>query len=173
MVATMTAPWRRRLVAVSLPFALLLAPLVTAGLPERPAVVLRDVRTTDVLLCGTVAGVDVVTLDFTHSMYGGRVEETFRVAGETLVRTGVRAERAAAAEYYGTYGDVLAEDGWYRVVVTPLTIHDLRFVIDGIGQHAVKIGTTRWAESADTSPARHASLRVELVSTRQRRAWGC
>ena len=163
----------RRWVMVLVPLMLLLAPLTAVGLQARPAVVLRDAETTEVLRCAAARDGSVVVFAFTHSMYGGRVEETLVVQGPALLRTGVRAERAAAAEYYGMYGEVVAEDGWYRVIVPSQIIRDLRFVADPIGQHELRLGPDSWRLTGGDEAPRHLGLRVDDVSARERRSWGC
>lgn len=154
-----------------IPLVLLVAPLASV-LASAPAVVVRDADTGHAFLCGPAPGGQDLTLTFSHSMYGGLVEETFEVDGDDLVRTGVRAERAAAAEYYGMYGDVLADAGWFRVIVTPLPIRDLRFVADEIGHHEIRIGSKGW-RTGDSPPPLHVSVRVEDISPGRRREWDC
>lgn len=68
----------------------------------------------ELVSCLAVRPGDTVTLQFTHSMYGGYVRETWVVTPENqLKRDRIVTENAAAAEYYATeITPVRAADGW-------------------------------------------------------------
>ena len=121
------------------PLMILLAAVALAGALAQPVTVLRAVtRDGDVLVCRTIGAGDPVTLVFTHSMYGGEVRETWRVADGGLARDRIVTEREAAAEYYATDGAVeWAEDG-FVVVSPPLEVEALTVRVDGIGRHRLR-----------------------------------
>lgn len=80
-------------------------------------------------------------LRFTHSMFGGTVEEAFRAQGTEaeplLVRSEVRAERAGAAEYYARYGNMSGKEGAWVVEVPPLVLERLPLRVDRVGRPAL------------------------------------
>lgn len=79
---------------------------------------------------------DVVQLQFTHSMYGGYVRESWRVTpARQLDRVRFVTENAAAAEYYATDGSSFrAEDG-FVVPGEPLLQSELIVRVNSRGNH--------------------------------------
>jgi hypothetical protein len=82
-------------------------------------------------------------LAFSHSMYGGRVTEEYRLAGGApprLLRTAIRTENAGAAEYYARYGEFAPEGAGWRVAAPPLSLADLVLRVDRTGRPALRTG---------------------------------
>jgi hypothetical protein len=97
------------------------------------------------IACGRVSGATPITLTFTHSMFGGYVDEHYRLRdGETLERVRIVTERAAAAEYYATDGMVRRVDDGYEVIAPPYSTDRLVIRVDARGDHRLTIGETRW-----------------------------
>jgi hypothetical protein len=112
--------------------------VLLAPLPAGSTVEVRDlddggrlVRTLDLGESGAF------TLRFTHSMYGGSVDETYRVMlspSPGLERTTVRTEHGGAAEYYARYGNLYqVADGWV-VESPPMQLDRLPLRVDQVGQ---------------------------------------
>lgn len=145
--------------------ALLLAvvAIVSMGLTTSVTAV-RVVRTEDrsVVACHRVAPGTRVDLTFTHSMYGGDVTESWRVAGDLLERVDILTDNAAAAEYYAWDGRVEHAGDRFRVVTAPLQEPALVVRVDRIGQHRLMIGeeTLDLVSIIDGS----AQVRIEPVS---------
>jgi hypothetical protein len=92
------------------------------------------------LVCQPIGRDSTVTLIFTHSMYGGDVRETYRVApGNRLRRTSIVTANAAAAEYYATDGRVARTDEGYRLLLPERTFDNLVFRIDSVGKHRLVV----------------------------------
>jgi hypothetical protein len=99
----------------------------------------------------------VLTFEFTHSIYGGRVTEDYRLTNG-LRRMAVRTQTAGAADYYGHYGNVRrAEDGWI-VDVAALDLDRLVIRVDDVGQPVLDVAGNRLA-LLELVPVGH---RVEL-----------
>lgn len=114
--------------------------------------------------CTRVSLNDDMTLQFTHSMFGGYVRETWRVTpNQHLSRVRFVTENPAAAEYYAT--EVTAfqtEDGW-EVPGDTLQQSQLVVRVNQRGRHSLTInGTT--VPLADLLPG---STQVSISVTRQ------
>jgi hypothetical protein len=97
------------------------------------------------LACARVAPGDELTLAFTHSMYGGDVRETYRVADDgRLVRERMVTDNAAAAEYYAWDGRVARTDGGYEVIGPAFATDDLVVRVDARGDHRLTAGDWTW-----------------------------
>lgn len=95
------------------------------------------------VLCTRVEPATSVTLSFTHSMFGGFVDEQYLLRPDgTLVRQGIVTENAAAAEYYATDGHVQTVEGGYEVLAAPFATDDLTVRVDARGNHRLTVGTT-------------------------------
>lgn len=95
------------------------------------------------LLCTRVEPTTPVTLSFTHSMFGGFVDEHYLLqTNGTLVRQGIVAENAAAAEYYATNGELRTVAGGYEVLTAPFATDGLTVRVDARGNHRLTVGTT-------------------------------
>ncbi|HEX2184977.1 MAG TPA: hypothetical protein VHN78_05680 [Chloroflexota bacterium] len=120
---------------------------LTNSLPIGPAVEVRDLDEGGRLLA-TVPLLAPGTFDllFTHSMYGGEVVETYRVAGQPsprLERSAVRTERSGAAEYYARYGDFRrGSEGWV-LETERLELARLPLRVDRTGSPAIQVGARR------------------------------
>lgn len=94
--------------------------------------------------CIRVSAGDEFTLEFTHSMFGGYVRETWRVTpnGE-LERIRFVTENPAAAEYYATeVTSTEVADGW-EVPLEPFTQQSLVVRVNQRGKHQLHLqGTT-------------------------------
>jgi hypothetical protein len=114
--------------------------LTLVGVLLQPVTVAR-VTTVDAgtLACRRLGRDDIVTLVFTHSMYGGEVRETWRVDGGSLVRERFETDNAAAAEYYATDGGYRRVASGYEVEAPPLRIDALPFRIDQVGDHRLRV----------------------------------
>jgi hypothetical protein len=106
--------------------------------PAEPTVEVRDLddggRLVGTLDLGASGG---FTLRFTHSMYGGSVDETYRVVpppGPRLERTTVRTEHGGAAEYYARYGNMYQVAGGWIVESPPMRLERLPLRVDQVGQ---------------------------------------
>lgn len=110
----------------------------------QPALTLR-VATADGIqvICSRVAPGTAVTLEFTHSMYGGSVRETYQVGDDgDLERRQIVTENAAAAEYYATDGRTRRVEGGHEVLGAPFTTDELMVRVDDRGDHRLMIGST-------------------------------
>lgn len=146
----------------------LLAAVTLAGLLLQSVSVLRVVTLAgDVLACRVMGRDDRVTLVFTHSIYGGEVRETWRLAAGDLARERIVADKAAAAEYYATDGATVRVEGGFEVVAAPLNVPELRFRVDQIGNHRLRFADDEeipMAEGVDGSAGAVMSVaRVPLI----------
>lgn len=115
--------------------ALLLTGLLATALTQTDSLVLvnEEGGTLDM-----ITGVERFTLRFTHSMYGGFVEEDFTVGQDgQLIRTAARTERVGAAEYYARAGNYHREDGYWVVEVQPMELRGFTLHVDSIGSPAL------------------------------------
>lgn len=113
------------------------------------------------LACARTGRDATITLAFTHSMYGGDVREMYRPgAGDTLRRTGIVTDNAAAAEYYAWDGQVRERDGRYEVIVPEATFATLPFRIDHIGNHRLEVDGQAWNLAAMVEEPTQAWLSV-------------
>jgi hypothetical protein len=116
------------------------------------------------LVCARVHPDTSMVLTYTHSMFGGKVWETYRLGDDdALRRTRMMAERAAAAEYYAWDGAVAAVDDGYEVLVPEQEFDALAIRVDQIGNHRLEIG----GESYDLASMVDGSARVWLEITSQ------
>ena len=91
--------------------------------------------------CGRVDGDTPITLEFTHSMFGGFVREEYRVRPDGLLeRQRMVTENAAAAEYYATDGAIRQTSEGYEVLASPFVTDRLVIRVDARGQHRLTIG---------------------------------
>ncbi len=99
----------------------------------------------DQLICARVETGARVELQFTHSMYGGYVRESYRVDSDgTLSRQRIITENAAAAEYYATDGRTRrTNDGW-EVLAPPFETRELVIRVDERGDHRLTIDGTSY-----------------------------
>lgn len=102
------------------------------------------------VVCARVSPDALITLTFTHSMFGGDVREMYRVdADGVLIRERVVTDNAAAAEYYATDGRTEQRADGYEVISAPFSTSDLVIRVDQRGNHQLTIGQTTW-NLADT-----------------------
>ncbi len=119
----------------------LLALLAGALLLLGTSILAVSVQTDSLLLAhgegevlGLITGVDRFTLRFTHSMYGGFVEEDYSVGRDgELIRTAARTERVGAAEYYARAGNYRRADGYWVIDVPPMRLPGFTLHVSGIG----------------------------------------
>lgn len=117
--------WPRLLVVV-----ILVVVMPFAFIPSRH-IEARDVSTGATLGCG-----EVMTLHFTHSMFGGDVAETYEASSAGVERTHLITERAAAAEYYAWTSEVVRVEAGFKVVATPQAFDAIVILVDEVrGQH--------------------------------------
>jgi hypothetical protein len=94
------------------------------------------------VLCTRVGDTTSITLRFTHSMFGGFVEERYLLRSDgILVRQGIVTENAAAAEYYASDGDVRRIADGFEVLAGPFMTEGLTVRIDSRGKHRLTVGT--------------------------------
>lgn len=127
----------------------------------------------DVLACEPIGSTRLITLAFTHSMYGGEVRETWQIDGETLIRRQIEADLAAAAEYYATDGRVERIETGFVVLASPITVESLTVRVDHIGNHRLRVsdGSTEIAlasridetSAATTISAQRQPLLLHLI----------
>lgn len=130
-----------------------------------PTLVLRRADGQDVVLCHTHVVGQSFSLIFTHSMYGGQVIERYVVnADQTMTRTSITTDNAGAAEYYGSYGEVIREAGTYRLRVPPLQLAELRFIADATGDHRLRVGGRERRLAPAPGQAERLVLRIENLS---------
>jgi hypothetical protein len=97
------------------------------------------------LSCVALSPGDLVTLSFTHSMYGGFVQETYALDDDgRLARQTIVTENAAAAEYYATDGRVRQVRGGYEVLAGPFVTVELVVRVDGVGNHRLQVSDMDW-----------------------------
>lgn len=96
-----------------------------------------------VVSCTRVRPGESITLQFTHSMYGGYVRETWRVTPDHQVqRERIVTENAAAAEYYATeITPVRVSDGW-EVPGEAITQPSLVIRVNQRGKHLLWVNST-------------------------------
>lgn len=109
--------------------------------------------------CTPVHRNDQVQLQFTHSMFGGYVRETWQVSpDDTLVRQRFVTENAAAAEYYATDGASYQDHDGYVVPGEPLDQPELVVRVNQRGNHYLTVGDST-VHLADLLPQ---SMRVRI-----------
>jgi hypothetical protein len=126
------------------------------------ALVLRRADDDGIMLCRRDAVGQIVSLAFTHSMYGGLVTEQYVVQPhQTLARTSIVVDNASAAEYYGFYGEIEAKDGRFSLQVPPLQLRGLRFITDSTGDYRLRVGGQEHRLRPTKGSADHLVLTVE------------
>ncbi len=120
--------------------------LAIPGITLQPALTLAAITDDGTTLArARVTPGTMITLTFTHSMYGGDVREIYQVDRDgTLVRQRVVADRAAAAEYYAWDGSVVAMDDGYEVIGPPFETDELVIRVDARGGHRLTVGDRTW-----------------------------
>lgn len=146
--------------------ALLIAGIVVVMLPV--AIFSTDisvqVRTEsgDVVVCIPSTRGSTVQLQFTHSMYGGFVQETWRISPNAMLeRERFVTENAAAAEYYATDGSSYRADDGYVVPTDPLTQAELVVRVNTRGNHKLIVGD----HSVDLADLLGVSTQVRIQAT--------
>jgi hypothetical protein len=132
----------RRLVLIVLGLGVIALP----GVMMQPALSLQ-VMTGDgvTLICSRVTPGTPITLQFTHSMYGGFVQEMYRIDEDgKLVRERFVTGNAAAAEYYATDGRTSHVEDGYEVAGEPFVTDNLIVRVDDRGDHWLTIGEARY-----------------------------
>ncbi len=122
---------------------LLMAVVLALVLTPSPRLALEiiDGITDQVLVRYPIDNQGDLTLAYTHSMYGGRVRETFVVEGSgRLLRVDFRAARAAAAEYYAYTAPIRHEGEWYVVDIPSVELAELPVEVDGVGSPTLQVG---------------------------------
>lgn len=155
------------------------AAMLVFGLLATPVRTLRVVRDpggdNTPIACVRVGQGTSFVLSFTHSMYGGRVHETWNVTvAGNLVRTDVRTDNAAAAEYYASDGRVTAVDGQYVVHVEPLTVPRFTVRLDQVGQQRLRVGHAEYVlirADEPSAPARVDTTSRPLLAVLAGRVW--
>lgn len=120
--------------------------LAVPGLMLQPALTLQVTAGTGYdVICSPVAPGTPVVLEFTHSMYGGFVQEHYRINDEGILeRQQVITENAAAAEYYATDGQTRRIVGGFEVMGGTLVTDDLIIRVDDRGDHWLTVGPARY-----------------------------
>jgi hypothetical protein len=94
------------------------------------------------VLCTRVGDSTPITLRFTHSMFGGFVEERYLLRSDgILVRQGIVTGNAAAAEYYAADGEVRHVAEGFEVLAGPFSTRVLTVRVDERGNHRLMVGT--------------------------------
>jgi hypothetical protein len=144
---------------------LALAGLAFPGCGARPPLILTATTESGAtMVCMRVTPGTMMTLTFTHSMYGGDVREIYRVDRDgTLVRQRMVADRAAAAEYYATDGRVITTDDGYEIISPPFETGELVIRVDARGDQRLTVGATTW-RLADAVAA-PTQVRISVAAT--------
>lgn len=129
-------------VALGIGGAALLAPWAQLGqagtLRPNAALELMDPAAGGRLLATLPLPDGAFTLVFTHSMYGGRVSERYRVdltdRQPRLVRSIIRTDNGGAAEYYARYGNLRQDAVGWRLDGPELVLPSLRLRVDRVGE---------------------------------------
>jgi hypothetical protein len=111
----------------------------------RPVLLLMIVVTAggERVLCTRVETTTPITLSFTHSMFGGFVDEHYVLGQDgTLVRQAIVTGNAAAAEYYATDGRTREVANGYEIIASPFATDGLTLRVDARGDHRLIVGTT-------------------------------
>jgi hypothetical protein len=133
--------------------------LLTACAPAPKVLEIRDLDAGGPVIRRLALGNGEFRLEFTHSMYGGWVSETYLTSRE-LTRTGVRTQNPGAAEYYALYGNLRRLEGEWVVDVAPLQLARLPVRVDRTGRPALILAGQR-VELLELVPDGHlAELRV-------------
>jgi hypothetical protein len=115
---------------------LIVALLAWRLLPAETVVTATDLTDGRVIVCRPG---QPMTLVFTHSMYGGDVEETFLPRqGNRLVRVKMTTANAAAAEYYAYVAPVAPEGDRFRLDVPPAVYDEVIVRVDDVGRHRLR-----------------------------------
>ncbi|MCX6022039.1 MAG: DUF1850 domain-containing protein [Chloroflexi bacterium] len=133
----------QRAVLVVLVLVLSVAAAFAAAAPRGGlTLTVADADTGRLLWRRHAAAGDMLTLSYTHSIYGGRVWETHLLAASGVLElSGMETETGGAAEYYATDGAfVRAPNGRYRLTTHPRRIETLRLRVDAIGQPRLDAG---------------------------------
>ncbi|MGH2562181.1 MAG: hypothetical protein ACRDJH_24235 [Thermomicrobiales bacterium] len=111
-----------------------------ASIPRVTVVTATDLTTGRVILC---APAQPITLLFTHSMYGGDVEETFvpRPDGR-ITRIEMTTANEAAAEYYAYTAPVIRDGDRFRLDIPPAAFEEVIVRVDAVGRHRLKVAGT-------------------------------
>jgi hypothetical protein len=95
-----------------------------------------DLTSNEEVLCIPLRAGEPVTLVYTHSMYGGDVEETLvPLSDGRLRRVEMTTANVAAAEYYAYDAPVEPDGKRYRVVVPPADYDAIVVRVDTVGRH--------------------------------------
>lgn len=134
--------------------------LTVLSLPTAPVVTATDLTDGRVILC---ASSQPVTLVFTHSMYGGDVEETFVPHQDgRIIRIKMTTANEAAAEYYAYVAPVVREGDRFRVDVPPAAYDEVIVRVDDVGRHRLRVAD----QEIDLLAAAGNGHRVKLDSAR-------
>ncbi len=145
--------------------ALILGLIILPALLLQPVLMLR-VTTAEgaTVICSRVAPGTAITLEFTHSMYGGFVRETYRVSHDgTLERERIVTKNAAAAEYYASDGRTRHVTGGYEVLAAPFTADDLVVRVDDRGNHKLSINSTSYRLTETLPESTQVRIHVERM----------
>lgn len=125
--------------------ALLIGGLVLVMLPatlSSPAYSVRvRVESGNLVFCFPAHRDSQMQLQFTHSMYGGYVRESWSITPTAkLSHERMVTENAAAAEYYATHGTSFLADDGYVVPTDALTLRELVVRVNARGNHTLTVG---------------------------------
>ena len=116
----------------------------------------------EVILCRPFP-VEGVVLVYTHSMFGGDVQETFVPANGMLRRVEMTTANGAAADYYAFTASVTRVGDRYRIKVPPAEFTDIVVRVDDVGSHRLMIGDETVDLLAMTGQAHR--VRFDLVTS--------
>jgi len=147
------------------PLVAALAVIALVGVSLQPVTVLTMVADDgSALACRRMQPDSMMTLVFTHSMYGGEVRETWLVDGSMLERVRIETDSAAAAEYYAFDGRVEWSEGGFEVIAPPLAVEALPVRVDQIGQHRLRFGADEVSLADRVDGAVSATMSVTRVA---------
>ena len=132
----------------------------------QPALMLRVTTASGAtVVCSRVTPGTAITLEFTHSMYGGFVRETYGVSHDgTLERERIVTANSAAAEYYASDGRTRHVEGGYEVLAAPFITDNLVVRVDDRGDHKLSIDSTSY-RLTETLPE-PTQVRIHVERTR-------
>lgn len=114
-----------------------------------------------VIWCASIRKNATMDLQFTHSMYGGYVRETWRITPDSqLMRTRFVTENAAAAEYYATDGTSYRDSEGFVVPGELPKQSKLVVRVNDRGNHVLRVGgqTVHLAGEVSQSTQVHISV---------------
>lgn len=145
--------------------ALILGLIILPAFLLQPALLLR-VTTADggTVICSRVAPGTAITLEFTHSMYGGFVRETYGMSHDGMLeRERIVTANAAAAEYYASDGRTRHVEGGHEVLAATFITDELVVRVNDRGNHKLSINSTSYRLTETLPESTQVRIHVERM----------